>query len=310
VLSVFAFSTLVLAVPVGHSWFPRVSKTARWGIWALSSASILATPWFVNPRWLIARFLLAVCTVLAFMRLTETLVGRHPVGARQGLAAYFWYFWFLGDIRHYPPQDRARGRREGVRRVLRGLAKGVGLLGAFAVSTFWPALWDNVFTTSFWCLWAGYLGASGGGDVVSGLQMVLSGHGAHETFVAPPLARSPVDFWGRRWNLAFRNLGHRVLFQPCARLFGSKVAAGTVFIWSIVAHEYLVLASLGYTEGHMTAFFGLHGVVTLWGSRFMGKRPWPTPIAVGLHWIWMVVTGCLFFSPILHVFPASEWRLW
>ncbi len=108
----------------------------------------------------------------------------------------------------------------------------------------------------------------------------------------------------------FRNLGHRVLFQPSARLFGPKLAASTVFIWSIVAHEYLVLASLGHSEGHMTAFFALHGVVTLLVSRFMGKRPWPTPVAIGLHWVWMIATTPLFFAPILHVFPASEWRLW
>lgn len=309
-LSVFAFSSLVLAVPVGHSWFPRLNKAARWGIWALSSVSILATPWFVDPTWVIPRFFLAVCTVLAFMRLTETLVGRQPQGARQGFGNYFWYFWFLGDIRHYPLHERSRGRREGAWRITRGLLKGVGLLGAFAISTQWPELWNNVLAATFWCLWAGYLGATGGGDVVSGLQMVLSGHGAHETFVAPPLARSPVDFWGRRWNLVFRNLGHRVLFQPCARLFGPKLAAGTVFIWSIVAHEYLILASLGHSEGHMTAFFGLHGVVTLLVSRFMGKRAWPTPIAIGLHWVWMTATTPLFFAPIMHVFPAAEWRLW
>lgn len=308
--SVFALSTLVLAVPVGHSWFPRVSKSARWGIWAVSSVSILAAPWFVNPAWVIPRFFLAVCTVLAFMRLTETLVGRQPQGARRGFAEYFWYFWFLGDIRHYPPQERSRGRREGIYRVGRGILKGLALLVAFAISTQWPQLWNNVFTAAFWCLWAGYLGATGGGDVVSGLQMVLSGHGAQETFVTPPLARSPVDFWGRRWNLVFRNLGHRVLFQPAARLVGPKLAVFSVFIWSIVAHEYLVLASLGHSEGHMTAFFGLHGAVTLLVSRFGGKRPWPTPIAVGLHWVWMLVTSPLFFAPILQVFPAPEWRLW
>jgi hypothetical protein len=34
----------------------------------------------------------------------------------------------------------------------------------------------------------------------------------------PLLGTSVADFWGRRWNLAFRDLTHRFLFQPLTRI--------------------------------------------------------------------------------------------
>lgn len=45
----------------------------------------------------------------------------------------------------------------------------------------------------------------------------------------PVAATSLADFWGRRWNTAFRDLTHRFLFRPLTRRLGPRagLAAGT-----------------------------------------------------------------------------------
>jgi hypothetical protein len=83
-----------------------------------------------------------------------------------------------------------------------------------------------------------------------------------------------------------------------------------VFLSSAVVHEYLVLAALGRTSGHMFAFFMLHGAATLLtGSR---RTPWPVPrgVAVLLHSLWLVLTAPLFFAPLEEIFAVRYWRLW
>lgn len=334
-MQLLSFATLCLAAPVGYAGLciarrdvratepvaaqspkgssARASEVAggrrRAALWAVASLSVLAAPWGL-PDIPVLRFFVAVCAVLAFMRLTETWLGRGFGASTQQFAEYFWYFTFFGEVRPNPANERNLGRKQGLLRVLRGSAKAVCVVGLVAVSTAWPWLWNSFVLRSLWCLLAGYFGATGAADVVSGLQMLVSGHGCAETFVLPPLARSPGDFWGRRWNLVFRNVSHRVLFQRVARSRGVFAAGAAVFLWSIVAHEYLVVATLGYTRGDMALFFGLQGALTLLLSRIRRGQPWPTFVAVGAHWAWMITTAPLFFLPVLRIFPADQWRLW
>lgn len=312
--SLLSLVAMGLAAPIGYVGLRAkragTSAGAMAGpLWLGTSAAVLAVPWTL-PQVPALRFFFAVVCVLMFMRLTETWLGKVASSNSRSFRDYFWYFTFFGDIRHHSVSQRHLGRASGVKRIGRGCAKGVILLGLFAIATVIPGLWDVFVARNMWCLFAGYLAASGAADVASGVQMVISGHGCAETFVAPPLARSPGDFWGRRWNLVFRNAAHRVLFQRLARRFGVTTAGVGVFLWSIVAHEYLVLATLGHTHGHMTLFFGLQGATTLLLSRAARGGPWPTFVAVGAHWVWMIVTAPIFFAPILEIFPAHQWRLW
>lgn len=335
-LPFLSLATLCLAAPVGYAGLRPASASpvaraaadsgvarrerspgharadGRWlraTLWACSSTAVLAAPWGL-PDLPVLRFMVSIFSVLAFMRLTETWLGKAPSANTRYFGDYFWYFTFFGDIRLHPPFERSWGRAMGARRFGRGLAKGVGLLGLFALTTAAPGLWESYVPRSLLCLWAGYLGATGTADVVSGMQMLASGHGCAETFVVPVLARSPGDFWGRRWNLVFRNAAYRVLFQRTARRYGASAAGAAVFVWSIVAHEYLVVATLGYTRGDMALFFGLQGMMTLLLSRTRRGQPWPTFVAVGAHWMWMIATSPLFFLPVLQVFPIDQWRLW
>ena len=61
-------------------------------------------------------------------------------------------------------------------------------------------------------------------------------------------ATSVSDFWGRRWNTAFRDLTHRFLFRPLSGWLGPHGAIVGGFLFSGVVHDLVssVPAGGGY----------------------------------------------------------------
>ena len=98
--------------------------------------------------------------------------------------------------------------------------------------------------------------------------------------VAEPLMNWPIaatglgDFWGRRWNTAFRNLTHRFLFRPLLKRMGSRnvaVAILTSFLFSGLVHDAVISAPAGGGYGGPTLFFVLQGTGLLLESRLRRK---------------------------------------
>ena len=56
----------------------------------------------------------------------------------------------------------------------------------------------------------------------------------------PWKAYNLADFWGNRWNMAFRDAVHRILFRPVRKILGTKAALLTVFIFSGIMHEAVI----------------------------------------------------------------------
>jgi hypothetical protein len=88
-----------------------------------------------------------------------------------------------------------------------------------------------------------------------------------------PLASTSLgEFWGRRWNTAFRDLTHRFLFEPLTSRFGPRVGVLAGFAFSGVVHELVISAPAGAGYGGPTLFFAIQGVaVTVERSAF-GRR--------------------------------------
>jgi hypothetical protein len=114
--------------------------------------------------------------------------------------------------------------------------------------------------------------------------------------------------------MVFRNFAFRQVFAPLGVRGHPILAVCAVFALSAVVHEYMVLASLGATRGHMSAFFLLQGLATLTelalpsrARRRLVERAW---LAVPLHMGWLTLTAPLFFVPLLEMVPFHTWRLW
>lgn len=134
---------------------------------------------------------------------------------------------------------------------------------------------------------------------------MLVGFDTQEVFAAPFLARSPADFWGRRWNLFVNNFFRRHVFRPLAKGRHTFAAAFAVFLLSGLAHEYFVFVCVSreqFLPGLMTAFFlvqGLAVIAATWLRTHL--RPIffvPTPLKIAAHFFWMAATVWLFIKPL------------
>ncbi len=88
----------------------------------------------------------------------------------------------------------------------------------------------------------------------------------------PLLSPSVSEFWGKRWNTAFRDLTHRFLFRPLTSKLGARWAVGAGFSFSGVVHEAVISLPAGGGYGGPTAFFAIQGVALLTERSHVGKR--------------------------------------
>lgn len=95
---------------------------------------------------------------------------------------------------------------------------------------------------------------------------------------APLAATSVSDFWGRRWNTAFRDLTARCIFRPIARRYGSATATWASFLFSGIVHDVVISlpACAGY--GQPTLYFLLQALAVQFehsglAERYLLRRP-------------------------------------
>jgi hypothetical protein len=88
----------------------------------------------------------------------------------------------------------------------------------------------------------------------------------------PLLATSLGDFWGKRWNVAFRELGHRLVFVPLHRPLGAKGATWLVFLASGLIHDLVISVPAGAGYGLPTGYFLLQGAGAWLERSALGRR--------------------------------------
>ena len=111
-----------------------------------------------------------------------------------------------------------------------------------------------------------------------GLFDLLSVAWKRAGFDAPPIMDAPIlasslsDFWGKRWNLAFRDLAHTYVFRPLVGKLGISGATMAVFVVSGVVHDAVISIPARGGFGLPTIYFVIQGVGVLFERSRLGKR--------------------------------------
>jgi hypothetical protein len=116
-----------------------------------------------------------------------------------------------------------------------------------------------------------------------------------------PLAAASVgEFWGRRWNTAFRDLTHRFLFRPLTRRCGARAAILVGFLVSGLIHELVLTIPTGCGYGGPTLYFTIQGAALLAEHSLMGRR-----IGLGGALRGRLFTLITVFAPVGLLFQTS-----
>lgn len=108
------------------------------------------------------------------------------------------------------------------------------------------------------------------------------GVGVRPLMDAPLCAVTVAEFWGRRWNRAFRDLSQTLLGRPLARRWGAGVALWVVFLVSGLAHEVVISVPAGDGYGLPTAYFAVQAGAILIEKRFRFRGHCWAVAAIGL----------------------------
>lgn len=188
------------------------------------------------------------------------------------------------------------------------LLLGLLLLGSgVALTSRWPEYWQG---------WLGMLGIAFA--LHFGLFHLLSCAWRARGIAAPPLMNWPVaaqsvgDYWGNRWNRAFRDLATRNILRPLLKRFGTTCATFGVFLFSGLIHDLVISFPAGGGYGLPTLYFLIQGAAQ-WLERSTWGRQW----GLGEGWkgrcfAWLIVVlpaPLLFHPPFVErvVVPFVQW---
>jgi len=88
-----------------------------------------------------------------------------------------------------------------------------------------------------------------------------------------PLASASVsEFWGRRWNTAFRDLTYRYLFRPCTSWFGARLGVFAGFLFSGAVRDLVISVPAQGGYGGPTIFFAVQGAAMMIERGKFGRR--------------------------------------
>ena len=141
-----------------------------------------------------------------------------------------------------------------------------------------------------------------------GMFHLLSCWWRNHGVLARPLMNRPLsstslsEFWGRRWNSAFRDLTHRFLFRPCAAWLGPRWGVVAGFLFSGAIHDLVISVPARGGYGGPTIFFAIQGAGMVIERTEIGRH-----LGLGSGWpgrlftvtVLLVPVGLLFHRPFV-----------
>jgi hypothetical protein len=89
---------------------------------------------------------------------------------------------------------------------------------------------------------------------------------------APLRSTSLAEFWGKRWNLGFRQLAHELIFRPLYRNVGPEAAGFLVFVFSGLIHDLVISLPARGGYGLPTMYFLVQGTGVMIEHSRVGKK--------------------------------------
>jgi D-alanyl-lipoteichoic acid acyltransferase DltB (MBOAT superfamily) len=122
-------------------------------------------------------------------------------------------------------------------------------------------------------------------------------------FDARPLMNHPMrstglgEFWGQRWNTAFRDLTHRFLFRPLTSRIGPRFGLLAGFLVSGAVHELVISVPARGGYGGPTLYFASQGAAILVERSRFGRR-----IGLGSGWPGRAFLMLVLIAPVFFLF--------
>jgi hypothetical protein len=99
-----------------------------------------------------------------------------------------------------------------------------------------------------------------------------NGISAASIMSSPILSKTLSEFWGKRWNLGFRQLAHEFVFRPLHKLTGASVAGLLVFVASGLIHDLVISVPARGGYGLPTAYFVVQGLGVVFERSSLARR--------------------------------------
>jgi hypothetical protein len=130
----------------------------------------------------------------------------------------------------------------------------------YALLRGWVGLFGLVFLLHF-----------GSFDLIA-LFWQTRGIAAEPIMSKPILSRNLSEFWGKRWNLGFRQLAYDLIFRPVHKKIGVAAASLLVFLASGLIHDLVISLPARGGYGLPTGYFILQGLGVTLERSSLGRR--------------------------------------
>jgi alginate O-acetyltransferase complex protein AlgI len=128
----------------------------------------------------------------------------------------------------------------------------------------------------------------------------LAGVNARPLMDQPSRAESVAEFWGRRWNTAFRDLTHRFLFRPLTPWVGTRGAIVGGFLFSGLVHDVVISVPARSGYGGPTLFFASQALAMLFERSALGRR-----CGLGQGTAGRIFTAAVLVTPLCFLFHRA-----